>query len=447
MSLPTTETLAALLDWAVGVTQVLDQRYGMVPSPVPMNTYRSLLRSLRARYGPSERSYTRSVHPVIQDAGIKGQLTDVIRAHLREYIHDGQIQSAVLAISGGVTSGFTIDNLLEHWLDIAIARGSEYAANAFLAGLQSPKVKYQQMTVLKGVRADREITVSNGARLVPLPNSAADFPHYLPAWDWPIGPRPEDFTRDTVLVYDVFVSPVFVNPTKTTGDGNTIPDLNAVFTCRDASGNPIDFNASRFCEALSLVTGGAVQFAAWWSHLDEDHICNVRTSYGGGGYRPDALWLGRGGSSRSVTEETAEAALALYRDREALASKTARRVSVAVDRWIRSHTDGLIVDKFIDLGIALESLYLNDGNNAELRFRLALHAAWHLGADASERTRLMREFRTIYDLRSKAVHAGLVNDSPDTRGTLASAQEHCRRAIIKFITDGKIPEWNRLVVG
>ena len=411
-----------------------------------MATYRSLLRSVRTSYNPSARMYAGLLRPVIQDAEAKGQLMDVIRAHLREYIHEDHIQSAVLATVGGATHGFTIDDLLEHWLDIAIARGSEYAATAFLAGIRSPEMRYERMTVLKGVRTDREITVSNGVRLVPLPNSTADFPHYLPAWDVPGGPRPEDFVRDTVLVEDVFVSPVFVNPTKTVGDGSTTYDRNAVFTYRDASGKRADFNTSRFCDALSLVTGGAVQFAAWWSRLDEDHICNVRTAYGGGGFRPDTLQRGSGSSVASVTEEDAEAALSLYRAREALPSTTATRLSVAVDRWIRSHTDRLIVDKFIDLGIALESLYLSDGNTAELRFRLALHAAWHLGASSSERMLLMREFRTIYDLRSKAVHTGRVDDSADTRDTLASAQEHCRQSIIKFITDGEFPEWDRLVV-
>ena len=439
VSLPTTEALAAMLDRAMDAARVLDQRHGMVLTLMPLNTYRSLLRSLRESYDPTARMYTASLRPVVQDAEIKGQLTDVISANLREYIHDGQIQSAVLATVGGSTSGFTIDGLLEHWLDIAIARGSEYAADAFLTGVRSREMRYQKMTVLKGARTDREITVSNGVRLVPLPNSAAGFPHYLPAWDGPIGPRPADFALDTVLVEDVFVSPVFVNPTETVDDGGT-------FTYRDASGNPIDFIVSRFCEALSLVTGGAVQFAAWWSHLDEDHICNVRTSYGGGGYRPDTLWTRSSGSFPSITEETAEAALSLYRDREALPSTTATRLDVAVDRWVRSQTDTLLVDKFIDLGIALESLYLSDGNTSELRFRLALRAAWHLGASSSERVRLMQEFGDVYKLRSKAVHAGSVDDRADTRGTLASAQQHCRRAIVKFITDGGFPEWDRLVV-
>ncbi len=68
-------------------------------------------------------------------------------------------------------------------------------------------------------------------------------------------------------------------------------------------------------------------------------------------------------------------ALALYRARRGLDTETARRLVVPIDRWIRSRTDRLTVDKFIDLGIALESLYINEGSTTELRFSLALRAA------------------------------------------------------------------------
>ena len=40
-------------------------------------------------------------------------------------------------------------------------------------------------------------------------------------------------------------------------------------------------------------------------------------------------------------------------------------LSVAIDRWLRSYVDMLLVDRFMDLGIGLESLYL-DGIRDEL---------------------------------------------------------------------------------
>ena len=446
MSIVATETLAALLDRAIDATQVMDVRNSVAPSPVVMDTYRLLLRSLRESYNPPAAEYVRLLKPVIQDADVKGQLTDVIRANLREYIHDDQIQSAVFAINGGATDGFGIDRLLEHWLDIAIARGSGYAAQTFLAGVNAPTVRYQNMTLLRGLRTDREIAVSNGIRLIPLPNTSTDLPHYMSELSGPMGPRPEDFLLDTILVVDASVSPVFINPTQTVGDGNEISDRSKVFQYEDASGENPGFDTEQFCEALSLIAGRPVQYAMWWSHLDDDHICKVRTSYGGFGYNQTALNHHSPDSGSGDVAEIVEEAMSLYLTRRGLAVKTAARLAVPIDRWIRSHTDTLIVDKFIDLGIALESLYLNDGNTSELRFRLALHAAWHLGSCGSERSRMLHEFRTMYDLRSRAVHTGAIDDTQSTRDSIARAQEHCRQAIIKFTGDGVFRDWDRLVV-
>ena len=446
MSVVTTETLAALLDQAIDATQVMDVRNSAAPSPVPMDTYRLLLRSLRESYDPPAAEYVRLLKPVIQDADVKGQLTDVIRDHLQAYIHDGQIQSAVFAINGGATNGFEIDGLLEHWLDIAIARTSGYAAQVFLEGVKAPNVRYQKMTLLRGLRTDREIAVSNGIRLIPFPNTSTDLPHYMSELSGLMGPRPEDFLLDTILVVDASASPVFINPTQTVGAANEIPDRSKVFQCEDASGENPGFDTKQFCEALSLIAGRPVQRAMWWSHLDGDHICKVRTSYGGFVYNQTALNHRSPDSGSGDVGEIVQEAMSLYLTRRSLAVKTAARLAVPIDRWIWSHTDTFIVDKFIDLGIVLESLYLNEGNNSELGFRLALHAAWHLGTCGAERHHMQSEFRAIYRLRSTAVHTGSIDDTLATRDRLATAQEHCRQAIIKLIKDGVFPDWDRLVV-
>ena len=440
------DSIAALLGRAIGTTQVMDVRNSAALSAVDMNAYRSLLRSMRESYAPTTTTYVRLLKPVIQDAEVKGKLEHVIRAHLHEFIHDGRIQSAVFAINGGATNGFGIDDLLQHWIDIAIVRGPEYAAQAFLAGVEAPNVRYHKITLIRGLRTDREITVTDGIRLIPLPDTAAAFPHYLPELDGPMGPRPEDLLNHTILVVDASVSPVFINPAEMVGNGKEISVTNRGFKYEDVSGEPLGFDTRQFCDALSLIAGWAIQSAMWWSHLYDDHICKVRTSYGGFGYAPTVLGHHFPDSGYGDTEYIVHEALSLYRARKGLAAGTAARLTVPIDRWVRSHTDRSIVDKFIDLGIALESLYLNGGNTAELRFRLALHAAWHLGASGPERSQLMREFRAIYDLRSRAVHTGSVDDTQTTRETLAGAQECCRRAIIKFITDGEFPDWDRLVV-
>lgn len=185
------DSFAALLGRAISATRVMDVRNRAAPSAVDMNAYRSLLRWLRESYDPTVTTYVRTLKPVIQYAEVKGQLAGVIRAHLHEFIHDDRIQSAVFAINGGVANGFGIDDLLEHWLDIAIARGPDYAAQAFLAGVEAPNVRYQEITLLQGLRTDREIAVSDGIRLIPLPDTAAALHITCPNWtgQWARGPK------------------------------------------------------------------------------------------------------------------------------------------------------------------------------------------------------------------------------------------------------------------
>ena len=61
-------------------------------------------------------------------------------------------------------------------------------------------------------------------------------------------------------------------------------------------------------------------------------------------------------------------------------TKIAEKLKIPIDRWIESKVNKDPVDKIIDLGIALESLYLSGTESKnEIRFRFSLHAAWHLG--------------------------------------------------------------------
>ena len=82
------------------------------------------------------------------------------------------------------------------------------------------------------------------------------------------------------------------------------------------------------------------------------------------------------------------------------------KLRVPIQRWRRSKAASNGVDLAIDLRIALESLFLDEGNNAELSFRLALRAAWYLGVEGDERAKIFDALREAYSIGSKAVHRG-----------------------------------------
>ena len=124
-----------------------------------------------------------------------------------------------------------------------------------------------------------------------------------------------------------------------------------------------------------------------------------------------------------------------------------QKLRVPIQRWRRSKAASNGVDLAIDLRIALESLFLDDGNNAELSFRLALRAAWYLGAEGDERTKIFEAVRDAYNIGSKAVHTGVGHDDV-IPVTLAEAQDICRVSILRRISEGgNPPDWKKVVLG
>ena len=112
------------------------------------------------------------------------------------------------------------------------------------------------------------------------------------------------------------------------------------------------------------------------------------------------------------------------------------------------------IDKIIDLGIAFEALYVPDGGSGEIRFRLAVRAAWHLGKDKEDRNKLLQKFKQIYDCRSNAVHSGKLDERVrfgeehiPTSEFIQRAQNLCRESIMKILEDRKLPNWNSLILG
>ena len=126
-------------------------------------------------------------------------------------------------------------------------------------------------------------------------------------------------------------------------------------------------------------------------------------------------------------------------------------LEVPIKRWIKSQTDQSLVDAFIDLGIVLESLYLDAGQESELGFTLRLRAGWFLGNSIDERNSVMNDIKNIYRHRSRAVHRGQIPRNQETLGLKAKAVKLCQRSIVKKIdharAHGGFPKWDRLVLG
>lgn len=194
-----------------------------------------------------------------------------------------------------------------------------------------------------------------------------------------------------------------------------------------------------FCEALSLGCNHCVRPVKVWRDLgttaafcDGSASFSSRTIHATGPSVPKPL-----------TRELLVSAWEIYELRRT-AREVKSRVDVSIERWINSkRLEASLTDRFIELRVALESLFLDDGQG-ELRFRLATHGAWFLGKSVADRERHYSVLRRAYDLGSVAVHGRGLSEEEEQ---LTAGQELCRDGILKMLRLDRVPEWKRLVLG
>ena len=334
----------------------------------------------------------------------------------------------------------------------AAVLGSESVASLVSEWTRGQPVEYQTRSILNGAGILSEpLNPVAGVRIESLPLATDQFRDHVPMTG---GMSMSDYLGRMVLTIDHSAAPPLFRPQ---GEAT-------VQASRATAVEGLDFAA--VCEALSLEADAHLEPAFFWT--DYGHLsafCLTRSegkwSVGRGHFRSRSFtnYSFRTGPRPGVTtlelrddhellvcEEELGATLA------ALAERNSDKLRGAVSRWSRSMDSGArIEDQFIDLRIALESLYLKDFLNEtttqEMRFRLSIFGAWHLGADFRERQTIRKRLRDAYDAASAAVHAGHIDHSPENRQLLSEGQALCRRGIIRLINHGEPRDWGDLILG
>jgi hypothetical protein len=127
---------------------------------------------------------------------------------------------------------------------------------------------------------------------------------------------------------------------------------------------------------------------------------------------------------------------------EQLDSVSKNKLRIPLERLNNFGSEEPLIDRAIELRICLESIFLNDGNKEQLRFRLALRAALFLGIDLVERKEIFKTIKTSYDITSTAVHSGKLPKKAKT-DILYKAASLAQLALIKLITKGLV-NWEDL---
>ncbi len=420
--------------------------------------YRSLLQQYWTSYSESALSIVRNYEPHIVSGGTKLKLLDFIRVEFAPFIDEDEILSASLFLIGGVSDGFpprfSLDYLLIQLLKITIAYGIEEASSTFDKCTKETQGSFQDIALLEGIKLASEIQVFDGIRLIPLPNSTSELPYYLRNH---LHDVPKDFfSGKTLLVVDYSVSPIFHKPFRASTMQEYEDQLNRIFRAEiDSKDFPNlrtdDFPLNLLCQALSLACHSGVKIFFHARFLPGDKLYNLSHGIGGGSWRTRP----RIGNFPEVGQHEIEEAKHLYQILVKLNSEIQEKLQIPIDRWLKSKGNKDTIDKIIDLGIALEALYLSEGTREQLTLQFRLRASWHLGKNKKHRKKLIDEFKAIYDLRSQAVHSGEVpkrikmrkGESLPTSEFITKAQDLCRDSILKILEDGEFPDWNDLILG
>ncbi len=436
------QELRQLLQKIMESVEIVSQDGGSLP----VTEYGAQLRERWASYSAESRlvkDFSPSI--VIDETALK--LHAFIKSELGQFINEDRIVTAISYAMGGSSEGVHLNSFLTQLLKIAIARGTEEAVLAFDRCTKDTHVSIQCVALLEGIKIEEAIQVFEGVRLVPVPDSPSVSLPYLP----PIPPRgisEEFYYSQTLLIIDYIISPMFHKPVHPP----VFLHEKELFRIEVRDGRFSHFTEydffEKFCGALSLACNSPVQISMKWDLLPEDAIFTVGSGPGVARY----LILGLFGKFTELSEFQIEQAKCLYGILANPDSNVGEKLTVPIHRWIQSKVSRNYVDQVIDLGIALEALYVtsNHGIGKQLRDR----ASWYLGKDKEDRRKLMKEFKQIYDWRSKAVHTGKLPKKkkkiPYTHQEVAQfierAQHLCRKSIKKILEDGVFPDWNNLIL-
>ena len=384
---------------------------------------------------------------------VKEQLLEFVNRQLANHVRSGKIHSATIAFAGGLSSGSPIEDVAQNLLRRTVVDGPEKAAQVFDNCTTNSSCSFYEFFLITGVSIPAAFQVFDGITLVPLPESASELPPHLP--NIPTEPdryspiSVNDLLGRTLVQVEFEVSPIFHKPaeTYTLSSG---PDQHFIIKLKGQEiPNP---NLNALCQALSVAGRCRVQSVMSWTSLLDYEIFDLSTSWGigSGGYGATVPDSGLG-ETVPLNPSQMETIKTLYMGLTQLPTETWEKLRIPIDRWAKAMAAENPLDQIVDLGISLESLYVPD-SQGESGFRLAHHAAWHLGKDKAERRDLVKAFRQIYAARSDVVHTGRLRGdrakpSFDMPEFVRHTQELCWQGITSIIEAGEIPDWSDLAMG
>ena len=331
----------------------------------------------------------------------------------------------------------------------SVVLGSENMVSLLSHWLAKQSVQYQTYAILNGLLLKEKMNPLPGVYIESLPRSTKELPRGLPGGD---GASEGEYLGHAILRMDTCSRPAFFHPGKVKKNSHVEVIL------------PDGIELSAICQALSISSDGHVDVAFYWkdfSDVERIGSPNLFDTYGLGlrGLRsyPAGQWRDIDPLTGNITLKIDDKYVSILSDEkvrhrlETIASPKSKKLQTSITSWHKSKEPSrTFSEQFIDLRITLEGLYLKDflgEYSQEMRFRLPLFGAWHLGTNFDERKEIRKTLRKIYDVASGAVHSGELEYSKENGSLLVRAQQLCLQGIEKMLDEGPPEDWGELILG
>jgi hypothetical protein len=336
-------------------------------------------------------------------------------------IFNGQVQFV-----GSTGVGLTLHFLADWLVRRAFSVGTEQAASDLRRYLSADDLPFIQVIAVGGLELRESLELGQGVELIPWNALPADRGkrHAL-----------ESFFRG----FSGFPHAAIVRPMPL--PKLHLPSNQTSIQRRDAP-KPLEHGDLYDLLPCIVLVGPTAPYPLLWWLEPPDWAPVLGLSFHGGDLEASSI-------SRIKTITDADRVRELVEAFRSLDAVQKDRLRVPMQRLNAAMRRLRSADQAIELGIVLESLFLSDisDDRGELAFRLALRAARYLGNDTKARAALFRTFRSLYTLRSIAVHRGHLGDSLKGVGSVPHVLEEgftlAAQAISRILADG-FPDWNEI---
>lgn len=326
------------------------------------------------------------------------------------------------------------------WLLIRSAnKGIEDTVEKLNKYLAIDEVPGYDVLVIEGLQINKALELSNGISLIPI----ADL---LPS-----------MYKQSLLQVSTVTPPglIFMQPRM---------DNKAAFICHSSGGRKMNSEAEGFedlpilynpktreleeaCFCLTLIDKCCPTPLLYWWDAEEWVPCSPPLGAGAGISVYDVI----NRSSFSLdSQEDRERAQEIHKLFTAIPASVKQRLKVPFERLNQAKRRARLVDKAIDLGIALESLFLQENTSDQFALTFRLRAAWLLGnTNEEDRKENYNLFRLLYECRSKAVHKGKLDNklhNEPTNQILERGIEAAAKAIEIIMRQQSFPDWDSLIL-